>query len=118
MCDLYFIAMLSKKQSTGPGIASLDKESQNNTPACNIKGNLTSITTGVTSTTIKEEPADILGLVNMKKEDNFSPSMSPVGFGSLGSIGVTERSVTPGRSNIYLFFFTINKENCYCYGSS
>lgn len=30
----------------------------------------------------------------MKKEDHFSPSMSPVGF---GSIGATDRSVTPGE---------------------
>lgn len=97
--------MLSKKQSTVSGIASLDKESQNNPSACNVKGNLTSIGTGVASTTIKEEPADLLGsLGNMKKEENFSPSMSPVGFGSLGSIGAPERSVTPSKSNSYLLF--------------
>ncbi|XP_043069404.1 protein BCL9 homolog isoform X1 [Drosophila bipectinata] len=37
--------------------------------------------------TIKEEPADILNsLVNIKKEEreNLSPSISPVGFGSIG----------------------------------
>lgn len=36
---------------------------------------------------LKEEPADILNsLVNIKKEEreNLSPSISPVGFGSIG----------------------------------
>lgn len=36
---------------------------------------------------IKEEPADILNnLVNIKKEEreNLTPSISPVGFGSIG----------------------------------
>lgn len=81
--------MLTKKQTSVSG----EKESQSN----NVKGSMT----GVASTAIiKEEPADLLGsLVNMKKEENFSPSMSPVGFGSLGSIGVPERSVTPGKLN-------------------
>ncbi|XP_022217425.2 protein BCL9 homolog [Drosophila obscura] len=37
------------------------------------------------SVAIKEEPADVLtSLVNVKKEENHSPNMSPVGFGSIG----------------------------------
>lgn len=87
---IIYIAMLTKKQTTVSG----DKESQQGN---NAKGSMTGVTSGAI---IKEEPADLLGsLVNMKKEENFSPSMSPVGFGSLGSIGVPERSVTPGRLN-------------------
>ncbi|XP_034111828.1 protein BCL9 homolog [Drosophila albomicans] len=38
----------------------------------------------VSVTTVKEEPSDIIGsLVHMKKEEQFSPNMSPVGFGSI-----------------------------------
>jgi len=53
---------------------------------------------------VKEEPSDIMGsLVNMKKEETFSPNMSPVGFGSIGSIGPSgsnapDRSDTPGKN--------------------
>ncbi|EDW34872.1 GL18147 [Drosophila persimilis] len=44
---------------------------------------------------IKEEPADVLtSLVNVKKEENHSPNMSPVGFGSIGGpSGNTQESV-------------------------
>ncbi|XP_023162414.2 protein BCL9 homolog isoform X2 [Drosophila hydei] len=55
---------------------------------------------GATEPVVKEEPTDILlgsCLVNMKKEDHFSPSMSPVGF---GSIGATDRSVTPVKMEL------------------
>ncbi|KAH8272506.1 hypothetical protein KR044_012142, partial [Drosophila immigrans] len=39
-------------------------------------------------TAVKEEPTDIIGsLVNMKKEEQFSPNMSPVGFGSIALSG-------------------------------
>nr|AAL91368.1 legless [Drosophila melanogaster] len=53
--------------------------------------------TGSTSSlTVKEEPTDVLGsLVNMKKEEreNHSPTMSPVGFGSIGN--AQDNSATP-----------------------
>ncbi|EDV45248.2 uncharacterized protein Dere_GG16448 [Drosophila erecta] len=53
--------------------------------------------TGSTSSlTVKEEPTDVLAsLVNMKKEEreNHSPTMSPVGFGSIGN--GQENSATP-----------------------
>jgi len=48
--------------------------------------------------TVKEEPTDVLGsLVNMKKEEreNHSPTMSPVGFGSIGN--AQDNSATPGK---------------------
>ncbi|EDV90983.1 protein BCL9 homolog [Drosophila grimshawi] len=57
-----------------------------------------------TVASVKDEPADLLSsLVNMKKEENFSPNMSPVGFGSIGGGGSSnaiDRAETPVKMEL------------------
>lgn len=97
---------MTSSQANTPANSTLEKSNQNSqsnsivTNSSSTKGATTVATaapTATTTATVKEEPTDLLlgnCLVNMKKEDHFSPSMSPVGF---GSIGTTDRSVTPGE---------------------
>ncbi|XP_030379735.1 protein BCL9 homolog [Scaptodrosophila lebanonensis] len=66
----------------------------------NVKG---AVAGTLANVTVKEEPTDILGsFVNLKKEENLSPNMSPVGFGSIGGPpgSVQDRSVTPVKMEL------------------
>ncbi|BFG06762.1 protein BCL9 homolog [Drosophila madeirensis] len=70
---------------------------------------------GLTATlAIKEEPADVLtSLVNVKKEENHSPNMSPVGFGSIGgpSGNLQESAVTTVKMELNVGSSSSEKTN-------
>ncbi|ACY70529.1 hypothetical protein DVIR88_6g0066 [Drosophila virilis] len=102
--DLHPEDLLKKKKSSAKDEdCALEKVSGNNSSG-GVGSSNTKVGAAAAANAVKEEPSDLLGsLGNMKKEDNFSPSMSPVGFGSIGgpsgNIG-PDRSVTPVKMEL------------------
>ncbi|ALC48129.1 lgs [Drosophila busckii] len=76
---------VSQGISVGVGVSSSGTNSTTTTITTatnNSKGSV-----AVATCAVKEESTDIIcNLVNMKKEESFSPNLSPVGFGSICSI--------------------------------